>query len=78
MGIEDCLQGNHIKHEVTVDLEELRKFRLQHDAHVNKNSPDPIFKPGYSFVYKSSTCGTYVNIVCECGARQDITDSSDW
>ena len=78
MSINDCLQGNKLKHETTIDLEILREFRRQHDAHINKDSPDPIFKPEYSFTYKSSTCGTCVTITCECGEKKDITYYSHW
>ena len=78
MSIDDCLKGNTIKHEATVDLAKLRKFRRAHNAHVNIDSPDPIFKPEYSFIYKPSTCGVIVEIVCECGKNADITDYSDW
>lgn len=77
MSIDDCLSGNKIKHEATVDLDLLKRFRAKHDAHVNRGSPDPIFKPEYSFMYGHSTDGVTVEIICECGNKEDITDYSD-
>jgi len=77
MSIEDCLKGNEIKHEASVDLAKLIKFRRAHNSHINRDSPDPIFKPEYSVMYKPSTCGVIVKIICECGKMEDITDYSD-
>jgi len=78
MSIEDYLKGNKIKHEARVDLAKLRKFRRAHNSHINRDSPDPIFKPEYSFMYGHSTDGVTVEIICECGKMEDITDYSDW
>ena len=77
MSVEDYLQGNEITHNATVDLAKLRKFQTTHDAHINRKSPDPIFKPAYTFSYRESTCGTSVSITCTCGKKSDITDYSD-
>jgi len=77
MSIDDCLKGNKIKHEATVDLGVLKRFRAKHNAHIKKKSPDPAGQD-YNFRYIPSSCGTSVHIECRCGEKKDITDYSDW
>ncbi len=77
MSVEDCLEGNKIKHEATVDLDALKEFRAEHDAHMMKKSLDPAGQD-YNFRYIPSSVGTSVHIECRCGAKKDITDYSNW
>ena len=78
MPVEDCLREGIIRHEAKVDPAKLREFQYAHNVHTDKKSPDPIFKFGDSFLYKPSTCGAVVEIICECGEKSDITDYSNW
>ena len=77
MAIEDFLQNNIIRHEATVDLDKLRDFTVEHDAHITERSADPI-KDSYIFWYTPSSLGTSVYIECKCGMKEDITDYSNW
>lgn len=77
MLFEDCLDGNKIKHETIINLNELRIFRAEHDTHIVEKSLDPMGQY-YNFKYTPSSCGTSVHIECWCGVKKDITDYSNW
>lgn len=77
MGLKEIVEQENFSVNIPIDKRAARQFYSAHKEHIKLPCPDPA-GVGYKYIISSCSVGTRIDVECHCGAKQDITDYSQW